>query len=161
MTDMDDNSADEDVVRAIASAVSGSADRRVRAARVARIVRSRGGYRWVGVYSIHGASVVNEAWDGPGPPEYPEFPADQGLTGTAVATATTVVSNDVSRDPRYLAALPDTAAELIVPIVRDGRVIGTLDVESDRVGTFTAVQQHRLERIAGALMPLWDSGEAP
>ncbi len=158
--DVDDNPADDEVVRTIASTVSGTADRGVRAERVARIVRSQWGYRWVGVYSIRGTSVVNEAWDGPGPPEHPVFPVDQGLTGAAVATGAVVVANDVSRDPRYLAALPDTAAELIVPIVRDGRVVGTLDVESDRVGAFTAEQQHRLERVASVLAVLWDSGEA-
>ncbi|MGD8624443.1 MAG: GAF domain-containing protein, partial [Anaerolineae bacterium] len=58
----------------------------------------------------------------------------QGLVAEAVTTGQPVLVNDVLADARYLEveALPDTRAELAVPIKIKGRVIGVLDVQSDR-----------------------------
>ena len=99
--------------------------------------------------------VVNLAWSGPAAPAHLSFPVDAGLTATAIETRAPVVSGDVGADPRYLQALPTTASELIVPIVVDGAVVGTLDVESDRAGAFGAADRMALERIAAALAGLY------
>lgn len=51
----------------------------------------------------------------------------------------------------------DTRSEIIVPVLDpdDGRVIGTLDVESQRRGAFGPGDQRALERAAAVLLPLW------
>ena len=99
--------------------------------RIAHPIRTATGRRWVGVYEVTPTEVVNLAWSGPAPPAHPRFPAERGLSGAAINTRKTVVSNDVSRDPRYLTALPSTGSELIVPIIVSDRVVGTLDVEDE------------------------------
>ncbi|HEX6581361.1 MAG TPA: hypothetical protein VF195_10875 [Actinomycetota bacterium] len=43
-------------------------------------------------------------------PAYPRFPVTKGLTGVAVAAQHTIVSDDVSRDPRYLTAFETTGS---------------------------------------------------
>jgi anti-anti-sigma factor len=60
------------------------------------------------------------------------------LIAEAARTGQPVIVNDVSADPRYLAApeLPDTRAELDVPIIFQDRVVGVLDVQSARLGAF-------------------------
>ncbi len=60
------------------------------------------------------------------------------LVAEAARTRKPVVVNDVHQDPRYLAVaeLPDTQAELDVPILFQDRVIGVLDVQSDRTKAF-------------------------
>ncbi len=62
----------------------------------------------------------------------------EGLIGWVAAHGEPLMVNDVSQDARYLhvAALPDTRSELVVPIKFAGRVIGVLDVESDRRNAF-------------------------
>ena len=73
------------------------------------------------------------------PPAHPRFPLTEGLSGEAVRTRATVISNDVGSDPRYLTAFDSTGSEIIVPVLgaESGIVIGTLDVESDRAGAFS------------------------
>jgi putative methionine-R-sulfoxide reductase with GAF domain len=72
-----------------------------------------------------------------------------------VRTGSVALSNDVARDPRYLTNQDDSGSELIVPILAEGRVVGTLDVESSDVGAFDGAAVMRYERLAAALRPLW------
>lgn len=96
-----------------------------------------------------------EAWSGPGAPAHPTFAATQGLTAHAIRARAAAVSNDVAHDPRYLTNQDDSGSELIVPILRDDTVVGTLDIESSDVGAFSGAGIDRYERLAMALLPLW------
>jgi L-methionine (R)-S-oxide reductase len=135
------------------SASGGS--REDRAKRIADRVRQATGRRWVGIYEVTSEEVVNLAWSGPAGPAYPTFPAAQGLSGAAISQQATVVSNDVARDPRYLVALESTGSEMIVPVIIDGQVVGTVDVEDDRTGAFGSEDQRLFEEIASALQALY------
>jgi L-methionine (R)-S-oxide reductase len=126
-----------------------------RARRIAAAILKATGHRWVGIYAVAAGEVTNLAWSGPAPPAHRSFPVDAGLTATAIQTRAPVISGDVGGDPRYLHALATTASEMIVPIVVDGAVVGTLDVESDRTDAFGAADQMALERIAAALAGLY------
>ena len=97
--------------------------------------------------------IINLAFDGPGAPAYPRFPVTQGLRGAAVASGETVVVGDVSKDPRYLTAFGSTRSEIIVPKVdrSGGKVVGTIDVESEKVDAFTEEDLFALERCAAEL----------
>ncbi len=61
-----------------------------------------------------------------------------GLVAEAVRTAQPVLVHDVLEDPRYLAVteLPETRSELSVPITVKGRLIGVLNVQSERPGAY-------------------------
>jgi L-methionine (R)-S-oxide reductase len=126
-----------------------------RAARAAELIRIRTGRRWVGIYRVTDTEVQNLAWVGRAPPAYPTFPVDRGLTGDAIRTGATVVSNDVANDPRYLTNQDSTGSELIVPVLDAGRVVGTLDVEDASVDAFSEDDQTLFERVAAALVELY------
>jgi putative methionine-R-sulfoxide reductase with GAF domain len=145
------------LLQQVAETVTGTAQRATKAARAAEVVRRAGGYRWVGVYDVTDQQVINLAWSGPAAPAYPVFPVNQGLTSTAITTRATVLVGDVAADQRYLEALGDSRSEIIVPVLdpHDGRVIGTLDVESERREAFGPADQQALERAAATLLPLW------
>ena len=72
----------------------------------------------------------------------------QGLVGAAVAAAQPLLVNDVRADPRYVEAVPGSAAELVVPLRRKGRVIGALNLLSDTVGQFTVTDEAVLRQFA-------------
>jgi EAL domain-containing protein (putative c-di-GMP-specific phosphodiesterase class I)/putative methionine-R-sulfoxide reductase with GAF domain len=55
---------------------------------------------------------------------------DAGITGRTWATNTPVTIHDVAASPDYLEAIPGVVAEICVPIVVDGRAVGSLNVES-------------------------------
>jgi putative methionine-R-sulfoxide reductase with GAF domain len=63
------------------------------------------------------------------------------------------VVGEVSKDPRYLTAFGSTRSEIIVPIVdrSGGKVVGTIDVESEKVDAFTEEDLSALERCAAEL----------
>jgi putative methionine-R-sulfoxide reductase with GAF domain len=141
----------------IRSTAASGGGRSERAARLAALIRKLGDYRWVGIYDV-GAEIVSLiAWDGPGAPENPSFPVNQGLTGAAIAQKRAVVVGDVRNDPRYLAAFGSTLSEMIVPVLspEGDRVMGTVDVESERAGAFSARDQQMIEQCAQAALPLW------
>ncbi len=62
----------------------------------------------------------------------------EGITGWVAHTGQTLVCNDVSREPRYYKTelVPDTKAELAVPLRAGNQIIGVLDVQSDRINAF-------------------------
>ena len=142
----------EDVLAAI---VATDDPRSQRAARAADLIRSSTAARWVGIYTVAGGRISNEAWSGPAPPAHPAFSAQEGLTSHAVRVAAVAVSNDVASDARYLTNQDDSGSELIVPIVVGGAVVGTLDVESDAVAAFDGARISEYERLAVVLAPLW------
>jgi sigma-B regulation protein RsbU (phosphoserine phosphatase) len=61
----------------------------------------------------------------------------QGIVGTAVADERPILVNDVHADPRYLGLVPGVNAQLAVPLRHQKRVVGALNLLSDRVGAFT------------------------
>jgi putative methionine-R-sulfoxide reductase with GAF domain len=145
----------DDLAEAVRAAAQADGLLEERAQRIADLVRGRTGRRWVGVYRVDEAEVVNLAWSGPAAPAHPRFPLDRGLTGAAIASGRTVLSNDVAGDPRYLTALDSTGSELILPVLVEGRVVGTLDVEDERTGAFDDDDQALFEQLAEALRALY------
>ncbi len=65
-----------------------------------------------------------------------EIPIGQGLVGYAAQTGQPVLVPDVSKDPRYIMANPETRSELCVPLIYKEKVIGVLDIEHTRRGYF-------------------------
>jgi L-methionine (R)-S-oxide reductase len=141
----------------IRSLAMSSGDRAAKAKRLAELVRKLGDYRWVGVYDVGPEFVSVIAWSGPSAPEYPSFPVSKGLTSAAIEQKRTVIVGDVRNDPRYLTAFGTTLSEIIVPVLApgDARVIGTVDVESDRANAFSERDQQMIEKCAEAALGLW------
>ena len=65
------------------------------------------------------------------------IPLNQGICGAAASSGQTVVVDDVSTDPRYLACSLETKSEIVVPIFVDGKVVGELDIDSHFPAAFT------------------------
>jgi len=79
------------------------------------------------------------------------MPLCQGITGAAAAERRTIRVNDVREDPRYLQCGPDVGvrSELVVPLIRQDRLVGLLDLESTELSAFTA-EHERLLNILGS-----------
>jgi L-methionine (R)-S-oxide reductase len=125
-----------------------------RASRTAELIRTPTGRRWVGIYRLAGGEVRNLAWSGPAAPAYPDFPIEQGLTGAAIRSRSSVVSNNAANDPRHLTNQQSTGSELIVPVLREGTVVGTLDIEDPSSNAFDDEDQTLFELLAAALSDL-------
>ena len=104
-------------------------------------------YSWVGIYLVEGDDLVLGPWRGPQATEHVRIPVGQGVCGAAAASGETEIVDDVNADPRYLACFPSTRSEIVVPITLEGRVVGEIDIDSDRPGTFTEDDRVLLERV--------------
>jgi L-methionine (R)-S-oxide reductase len=105
-------------------------------------------YSWVGIYLVEGDDLVLGPWKGPEATEHVRIPIGRGICGAAAASGATEVVDDVGADGRYLACFPSTRSEIVVPIVYDGRVVGEIDVDSDRPSAFGSQDRVFLERVA-------------
>jgi L-methionine (R)-S-oxide reductase len=126
---------------------------------IAEAIRIEGSYRWTGIYDVDmsAGTVSNVAWSGPAAPEYPTFAVTQGLTSRAISAQATVNVGNVREDADYLTALATTRSEIIVPVIAvNGRVVGTLDVESEIPNAFDPETQKKLENCAQLLTRFWD-----
>ncbi|HKW97711.1 MAG TPA: SpoIIE family protein phosphatase [Bryobacteraceae bacterium] len=65
------------------------------------------------------------------------IPLGKGLTGAAAELREPVRVDDTRADPRYIASHPDIRSEVAVPLIVHDRVVGVMDLESDRLGYFT------------------------
>lgn len=81
------------------------------------------------------------------------LPSNKGITGAAIRTKRFYLSQDVSKDPHYIdLSLPvDTKSELSVPVIKDGQVVATLNVESDKKNAFDDDDIVTLEAVASQL----------
>ncbi len=72
-------------------------------------------------------------------------PKGNGVTGYVASTGRSYLCEDTSQDPLYLEAFDDAASSLTVPLVLHDTVIGTINVESNKIGAFNASDMQFLE----------------
>ncbi|PKK84105.1 MAG: hypothetical protein CVT49_04735 [candidate division Zixibacteria bacterium HGW-Zixibacteria-1] len=68
--------------------------------------------------------------------KYLELKIGQGLVGWVARSGEPVIVPDVTKDDRYISALPQTKSEIVTPIKIDGRILGVLNLESDRLANY-------------------------
>jgi L-methionine (R)-S-oxide reductase len=110
-------------------------------------------YSWVGIYLVEGDGLVLGPWKGPQATEHVRIPIGQGICGAAAASGETEVVDDVNADPRYLSCFVSTRSEIVVPISRQGRVVGEIDIDSDEPAAFGDDDRGFLEAVAEAIAP--------
>jgi sigma-B regulation protein RsbU (phosphoserine phosphatase) len=75
-------------------------------------------------------------------------PLGKGITGAAAESRDVVRVHDTAKDPRYIASHPDIRSEVAVPLIAHDKVIGIMDLESDRVGYFSDDHMRTLALLA-------------
>jgi len=136
-----------------------AAGREEKARAAAEWIRAQRGYGWVGIYDVTADAITAFAWTGGRAPAFPTFQRTQGLSGAAVEGGRPIIVQDVREDPRYLTTFGGTRSEAIFPVRSwKGDIVGTLDVESDRVGAFEPDDRAFLEQCAILLAVLWPAG---
>ena len=76
------------------------------------------------------------------------IPLGKGITGAAYSSRHPVRVHDTAKDPRYIASHSEIRSEVAVPLLLQDRVVGVMDLESDRVGYFTEDHMRTLALLA-------------
>jgi GAF domain-containing protein len=111
-------------------------------------------YNWVGFYMIDDS--VNPPVLQLGPFQgamtpHTRIPLHQGICGAAASTGKTVIVDDVSKDPRYLACSLETKSEIVAPVFAHGKVVGELDIDSHFEAAFKDKDQELVEYCASVV----------
>ncbi|HET7206141.1 MAG TPA: GAF domain-containing protein [Terriglobales bacterium] len=109
-------------------------------------------YNWVGFYMLEEPGPVLQLGFFEGAPTpHTRIPLNQGICGAAVSQGETVVVDDVSSDPRYLACSIETKSEIVAPVFADGQVVGELDVDSHTPAAFALEDRRLIEYCASVV----------
>lgn len=114
-------------------------------------------YHWVGFYLVPDPAkpeLVLGPFAGT-PTEHTRIAFGKGICGQAAQLKETFVVADVARETNYLACSPLVKSEIVVPILKDNRVIGELDIDSHRTAPFTKEDRAFLETLCQSLAELF------
>ncbi len=79
------------------------------------------------------------------------IPLGKGITGAAAESREAVRVMNTSEDPRYISTVPGVRSELAVPLIVQDRVVGVLNMESERIGYFTEDHQRTVSMLASQI----------
>jgi GAF domain-containing protein len=110
-------------------------------------------YNWVGFYLVDPENP-HELILGPyvgAPTEHTRIPFGKGICGQAAATKKTFLIQDVSKETNYLSCSLHVKSEIVIPILKNQKIIGELDIDSHQTAPFTVADQKFLEYVCELL----------
>ena len=122
-------------------------------ANMAAMLHETFGFWWTGFYRALGNELVLGPFQGP--LACTRIAYGRGVCGSAWKERRTLVVPDVEQFPGHIACSSASNSEIVVPVFNNGEVIAVLDIDSDQLGTFDAVDARYLEQV---VVMLWIKG---
>ncbi len=139
-----------DLLAAVDAVTEGEADAVANMANTAAVLwQYLPDLNWAGFYRMIGEELVLGPFQGKA--ACIRIPVGKGVCGTAVATGATQLVADVHAFPGHIACDAASRSELVVPILRDGRVLGVIDLDSPSPARFDADDAAGCEALARLL----------
>ncbi|MFE4241276.1 GAF domain-containing protein [Peribacillus butanolivorans] len=104
---------------------------------------------WVGFYLLEEDQLVLGPFQGL--PACVRIPMGKGVCGTSAATKKTLRVDDVHQFPGHIACDAASRSEIVIPLMKEGKLIGVLDIDSPITNRFDEVDQQGLEKFADIL----------
>ncbi len=105
---------------------------------------------WVGFYLMEDGELVLGPFQGL--PACVRIPLGKGVCGTAASSQETLRVEDVHAFPGHIACDAASQSEIVVPMIKDGQVIGVLDIDSPEKNRFDELDQQKLEEFVDMLL---------
>ncbi|MBY6050893.1 GAF domain-containing protein [Cytobacillus firmus] len=105
---------------------------------------------WVGFYLIEEGELVLGPFQGL--PACVRIPLGKGVCGTAAEQMATVLVEDVHQFPGHIACDAASQSEIVIPLVKEGKLLGVLDIDSPEKNRFDALDQKYLEDFSEVLV---------
>lgn len=113
-------------------------------------------YDWVGFYFVNpenGNELVLGPFAGE-PTEHTRIPYGSGICGRVAISKEPLVIQDVSKEDNYLSCSVSVRSEIVMPIFRDGKFVGELDIDSHMLAPFERGDLDFLGRVSTLLANL-------
>ena len=133
----------------IEALLAGETDMTANMANVAAALKQTFDFFWVGFYVVKEDMLVLAPFQGP--IACTRIRHGKGVCGTAWKETKTLIVPDVEQFPGHIACNAASRSEIVVPVIREGKVIAVLDIDSDKPDSFDEVDANYLERICGLL----------
>lgn len=113
-------------------------------------------YDWVGFYIVDESkrNLILGPFVGE-PTEHMRIPFGKGICGQAAEIMRTFVVQDTSKETNYLSCSPKVRSEIVVPISKNGEIIGELDIDSHTLSPFTQEDRKFLENVCKIISELF------
>ena len=135
----------ESITPQIKALLDGETDLIANLANVCAALKEQFNWFWVGFYMIKGNELVLGPFQGP--VACTRIQKGKGVCGSAWADAKTLIVPDVNAFPGHIACSSLSQSEIVLPIFKNGEVLGVLDVDSEYLAHFDETDQKGLEEI--------------
>jgi L-methionine (R)-S-oxide reductase len=142
----------ESLIPQIVGLLEGETDLVANLANVVASLKEQFGWLWVGFYlvkpapgTIGDAELVLAPFQGP--VACTRIRKGKGVCGTCWQQASTIMVPDVEKFPGHIACSSLSKSEIVVPVIRNGKVLAVLDVDSDQLNHFDKTDKFYLEKI--------------
>ncbi len=107
-------------------------------------------FSWVGFYLVRGDELVLGPFQGK--LACTRIKIGSGVCGTSALRKETIIVPDVEKFPGHIYCDPDSKSEIVVPIIKNGQVLGVLDIDSYELNNFDEVDKIYLEKVVDLLV---------
>ena len=129
--------------------IQGETDPTANLANIAAALREQFGWLWTGFYLVKGEELVLGPFQGP--VACTRIGMGRGVCGTAWERKEAIVIPDVSKFPGHIACSAMSRSEIVVPAVRNGKVVAVLDVDSELPDHFDAIDERYLTALVASI----------
>ena len=157
MVDSNKKEQFEEIVSEVREIVNGTQDREEKLQQICKLLRDQVDYYdWVGFYLVD-PQKERELVLGPyigEPTDHTRIAFGQGICGQAAEREETFIIQDVSKEDNYLSCSIAVKSEIVVPVFKNGKIAGELDIDSHRLEPFTEEDRQYLEEICEVVSPI-------
>jgi len=113
-------------------------------------------YDWVGFYVLdgQGSKLLLETYYGK-PTEHNAIPIGKGVCGQVAENKKLKIVQDVRQEENYIACSLDVQSEIVVPILKDGKFVAEIDIDSHSPAPFTIDDEEFLTSLCQKLSALF------
>ena len=133
------------VIPQIKALIEGEPDLVANLANIVAALMEQFGWLWIGFYLVKENQLVLAPFQGP--VACTRIRKGKGVCGTSWEKAQTIIVPDVEKFPGHIACSSKSRSEIVIPVIRNNKVKGVLDVDSEHLAAFDAIDQQYLEEI--------------
>ena len=135
----------ESLLPQIKALLEGEPDLIANLANITGALKEQFNWLWVGFYLVKNDELVLGPFQGP--VACTRIKKGKGVCGASWAKAQTLIVPDVEKFPGHIACSSLSRSEIVVPIIRNNKVLGVLDVDSIELDQYDNIDQDYLEQI--------------
>ena len=129
----------------ISALLEGETDEIANMANVCAALKEQFGFFWLGFYLVKGEELILGPFQGP--VACTRIQKGKGVCGSAWDQAKTLIVPDVDAFPGHIACSSASRSEIVLPVIRQGKVIAVFDVDSAELNSFDDTDAIYLARI--------------